>query len=155
MSKYKPLTAFLEKQKAQEIPMTFEEVAQILGEPLPASAYKHPAWWANETTGHIQAKAWLEAGYETEQIDQAGKKLVFRKTKPSGLADAPREFERHSDAPKKVDRHPMIGAMIGTITIEPGYDLAQSPFSDEELAEMEANLERTTDLIEQAMSKTK
>jgi hypothetical protein len=130
MTKYEPLTAFLKEQYAQEIPMTFEEIARVLGEPLPASAYKHPAWWANESTGHVQAKAWLEAGYETEQVDQAGKKLVFRKA-TAGLADAPREFA-HPGAPKKVGRHPMIGAMKGLTWIDPNYDFSQPMFSDEE-----------------------
>jgi len=53
----------------------------------------------------------------------------------------------------KVARHPALGAMKGTFTIEPGYDLAQSPFSAQELAEMDSNLDRTADLIEAGMKK--
>lgn len=66
------------------------------------------------------------------------------------LAETPREFVGPR---KKVDRHPAFGAMKGTFTIEPGYDLAQSPFSPEELAEMDANLERTADLIDAGMKR--
>ena len=46
--------------------MTFERVADLVGA-LPQSAFKHPAWWANEEsegTAHVQSKAWLEAGYK-------------------------------------------------------------------------------------------
>jgi hypothetical protein len=37
--------------------------------------------------------------------------------------------------------------MKGTFTIEPGWDLTKPALDAEELAEMEANLERTADLI--------
>ena len=36
---------------------------------------------------------------------------------------------------------------------EPGYDLAQPTFSQEELDEMDANLDRTADMIEAGMKK--
>ena len=74
-----------------------------------------------------------------------------RDTKASpftGMAETPREFVGPR---KRVDRHPAFGAMKGMFTIEPGYDLAQSPFSPEELAEMDANLDRTADMIEAGM----
>ncbi len=45
--------------------------------------------------------------------------------------------------------------MKGTFTIEPGYDLTQPMFDDDEWAEIEANLERTADMIEQGMAKAK
>jgi hypothetical protein len=41
--------------------MTFAEVAQVIGERLPDSAYQHPAWWGSDPK-HTQA-VWLDAGY--------------------------------------------------------------------------------------------
>jgi DNA-binding Xre family transcriptional regulator len=66
----------------------------------------------------------------------------------TGLSDPPREFT----APRvKVDVHPAFGALKGMVTIAPGYDIAQSPFTAEDLAEMDANLDRTFDMIEAGM----
>jgi hypothetical protein len=60
------------------------------------------------------------------------------------VAESQREFEPME---KKQGRHPLIGSMKGTFTIEPGWDLTKPALDAEELAEMEANLERTADLI--------
>jgi hypothetical protein len=42
--------------------------------------------------------------------------------------------------------------MKGTFTIEPGWDLTKPALDEEELEEMEANLERTADLIAEGLS---
>ena len=159
MSKYEPLTIFLQAQRLDRLIMSFADVERELGFKLPPSAYVHPAWWANEQSSHVQARAWIRAGFETEQVDVGSKKLVFRRvttssavrpSTPAGMAETGREFV---GAAQNVARHPLIGWMKGTFSIEPGYDLAQSPFSQEELDEMEANLDRTADMVEQGMSK--
>jgi hypothetical protein len=130
VSKYQSLSNFLIKQNITEIPMTFSEVEHVISAKLPPSAYRHRPWWANDAANHVHAKAWLDAGYETAQVDMAGKKLVFKRTRfvaaPSngGLAEPQREF-KHEAGASQPRRHPMFGAMKGLITIEPGYDLAQ------------------------------
>ena len=49
--------------------MTFAEVSQVVGG-LPPSAYRYPAWWANDRRGrHVQAIAWLEPGRRVESVD--------------------------------------------------------------------------------------
>jgi hypothetical protein len=145
MAIYDPLGQYLMKNAALRIPMTFREVESVLGRKLPSSAYRHRPWWANEARGHSHAKAWLEAGYETQQVDMVGKKLVFvRESASRGAAESRREFE---PMVKKQGRHPLIGSMKGTFTIEPGWDLTKPALDPEELAEMDANLERTADLI--------
>ena len=157
MSKYAPLSAFLGKAKTSEVPMTFEEVAHVVGTKLPPSAYLHRPWWANEAAGHVHAKAWLNAGFETTQVDMERRKLVFKRThqvlppqSPGGMADAPREFQHAEN--KQPRRHPAFGALKGTFTIEPGWDLTRPSLDPDELQEMEANLDRTADLIEQGLS---
>jgi transcriptional regulator with XRE-family HTH domain len=73
---------------------------------------------------------------------------VAPSSRPTGMAETPREFM----PPRvKVDVHPAFGALKGMVTIAPGYDIAQSPFTAEDLAEMDANLDRTFDMIEAGM----
>ena len=67
MAKYDPLYEFLNRQDAQRIVFTFDEVARLIGEELPESACKHPEWWANENSddsSHVQRHAWMKAGYK-------------------------------------------------------------------------------------------
>ena len=154
MSKYDVLASYLKSRATQTVPMTFSEIEKVLGFKLPASAFEYAAWWSNESTGHVQARAWMRAGFETEAVNVDAKRVVFRRTSGAGkgMQDEARMFE-HKKEPEKAARHPALGAMKGTFTIEPGYNLAQSPFSAEELAEMDANLDRTADLIEAGMKK--
>jgi len=167
MSKYQPLASFLRAKSMGQVSMTFVEVEKVLGFRLPSSAYEHPAWWANDSgKSHVQARAWLSAGYETEQVDKIARKLVFKRvnrkfgessvsTQPGGMAEPQSAFKHEAGAPSKLPRSPLWGALKGTFTIEPGYDLAQSPFTQEELDEIDANLERTADLIDAGMRKPK
>jgi len=161
MTKYEPLTIFLQAQHGDRLAMSFAAVERALGRKLPPSAYVHPAWWANEQTSHVQARAWMRAGYETEQVDVRNRKLVFRRvsttpapmrTVPTGMAKTGREFV---GPVQTVARHPAIGAMKGTFTIEPGYDLTRPALDPEEIAEWEANLDRMADELKARMSKRK
>jgi hypothetical protein len=145
----------LAQQIGDEVPMTFEEFERIIGQKLPPSAHKRNEWWTNNADHHSQAKAWLSAGFEAADVVRKAKKLIFKRmksTKPlaNGMEDATREFKH---AEPKSRRHPLIGAMKGTFTIEPGFDLTSPMFDPDELAEWEANLDRTADMIEEGMSR--
>jgi len=143
MSKYEPLEQYLKSQTATELRMTFADVEALIGTPLPRSAILY-------ASNHVHAQSWLDAGYRTEQVDMDGKTLVFvRESALHGVAESQREFEPME---KKQGRHPLIGSMKGTFTIEPGWDLTKPALDEEELEEMEANLERTADLIAEGLS---
>ena len=135
--------------------MSFADVEKALGSKLPPSAYDYPAWWSNYGGGsHVQAKAWLDVGYETEQVDMTSQKLVFKRTgkpalKASGLSDVSADFKMAGAGDKKPFRSPLWGALKGTFTIEPGWDLTKPALDPDELEEMHANLDRTADMIEQ------
>ena len=78
MSKYEPLNRFLSAQAAGEVPLSFAEVERTLGFRLPKSARQYAPWWANEVEGgHVQARAWLGAGWKTSRVDLAGERVVF------------------------------------------------------------------------------
>lgn len=113
MSKYAPLTDFLARTAGPEAPMTFAEIERVIGHPLPASK-KYPAWWSNNPGNNVMTRAWLAAGFQTERVDIAAGRLVFR---------------RVTEAVKP----PILGGSLleriqarlgGTVTVSAGVDLA-------------------------------
>jgi hypothetical protein len=67
-SQYDALRTYLEHEKTPEVTLHFKDAAAQLGFPLPDSAHKHRAFWANQsdTTNRPWARAWQEAGYEVD-----------------------------------------------------------------------------------------
>ena len=163
MSKYQALNRFFKAQAPDFLRMTFDEVERESGFKLPASARLHQAWWANDRARHVQAKAWLDAGFESEQVDMKAGMLVFKRVKaepaPSkpkhgGMSDPAREYRQMDDAEKgSRTSSPLLGSMKGTFWIDPSWDLTKPSMDADELAEMFANIERTADLIEAGLSK--
>ena len=78
-SKYQPLTQHLRTQRVGRVPMSFVEIERVLGTKLPPSASLHRAWWSNNPTNNVMTKAWLEAGFHSEQVDLDGRRLVFKR----------------------------------------------------------------------------
>jgi hypothetical protein len=156
MSKYDGLGSYLRERAFEEIPMTFSEIEKITGVNLPPKAQHHRAWWSNNPSNNVMTKIWLDAGYETMQVDIAGRKLVFRRiareARGNGMADAAREFKPAEASGKTPGRHPLIGFLQGTFTIEPGYDLTSPVYSVEEWSEIEKEMEEDWDEIELGMS---
>ncbi len=109
MGKYEPLSRLLSRREASRVRMSFNEIEKELGFKLPRSAYEYEAWWSNNGTGHSHAKAWLESGWRTEEVDITGKKVTFTRV------PAPSSTRK-----RKVDPW---GCMIGTVTVMPGTDL--------------------------------
>jgi hypothetical protein len=61
-SRYDGLRTYLSGRSEPQVRLTFAEIERIIGQPLPSSARRHRAWWANERSGsHVNARAWLEA----------------------------------------------------------------------------------------------
>lgn len=80
-SRYDPLRRFLEEQANPAPTITFEELQDLVGE-LPRSAWDHPAWWANQQSGsHVQAFAWMDAGFRVERVDQNEGWVRFRRNR--------------------------------------------------------------------------
>jgi hypothetical protein len=82
MSRYEPLTRYLEGRRGSEAPLTFREVESILNRNLPLSARRHQPWWANTRT-HSHAEAWLRVGWKTRNVDLASQRVVFVRAEPS------------------------------------------------------------------------
>ena len=105
MAVYAPMMQFLTAQATDRVRLDFQEVERILGRPLPKSAGDYQAWWANDPT-HSQAKAWLEAGWQTENLNLGGRTVEFvRVRKPTRT---PKPAASPSDP---------WGALAGSVTI--------------------------------------
>jgi len=126
MAKYEALGAYLKRQLGDRVPMTFAEIEKIIGAKLPRSAREYRPWWGNSAANHVNAKAWLDAGFESEQVDMEGRKLVFHRVrKPKAAAGGEEPF------------HPAWGYMKGLVRIMPGTDLTQ-PADPDWAARLEA-----------------
>ena len=84
MGKYDPLAAFLSKQQAKEVTLSFEDIADEdkIGIDLPRSAREYPEWWANESspkTRHKQCLAWRQAGWHVKHVDLPREFVVFER----------------------------------------------------------------------------
>jgi hypothetical protein len=127
MSKYDTLRAFLAGQRADRLPMTFTEIERVLGFKLPKSQ-TYPAWWSNNPSNNVMTRAWLAAGYKTEQVDIGGRKLVFHRdrtirqaaTRPAGFAE-----EAPAKPTAKSARHPIFGALKDATWVAPHADLTE------------------------------
>lgn len=136
MSKYDALSQFL-KHSTGKVELQFADVEEVLGFQLPASARKYAAWWSNSRGTHVQATAWLAAGYETDQVDLAQQTVRFvrdttgfgeMKQKPiKGPSNVP---PTDSTNKKIAYRHPAWGAMKGMITLLPDTDLTAPSYED-------------------------
>jgi hypothetical protein len=137
MSKYDPLFRYLSRL-SDPADVTFTDVEEILGFPLPKSARRYAAWWSNSGGTHVQSQAWAAAGYRTEQIDLLSETIRFV---PERLSASPQpkgfeETEQHdfpaapaagakSQIPEKPARHPAFGALKGMITLLPDIDYTE------------------------------
>ena len=133
MSKYDPLYEHLLFSGRDKVTMSFSEIEQVLGGPLPASAHKHNEWWANNPSGHSQAKAWYTASYKTEGVKVEVGSITFVLDLPhgGGLMEAKQAVysaagmkppgEATHQPGKRL--HPAFGSLNGTTIVAPGYDL--------------------------------
>ena len=125
MGKYENLGAFLQKQRVREVPLTFREIEKITGVKLPPKAQHQRAWWSNNPSNNVMTKVWLNAGFESAQVDMAARKLVFRRIVKAGATSG--GFAESATKPyaTKDGRHPARGALKGMVRIPPGVDLTE------------------------------
>ena len=80
MSRYEPLAQFLASKKGDSWEASFEEIEARLGASLPKSAYKYPAWWANQNgPGHSQTHGWRSVGWRTCDLDLERQRVRFER----------------------------------------------------------------------------
>jgi hypothetical protein len=75
-SSYAAIGRHLQGESGQEVTLTFDQIEDIIGRDLPASAHRHRAWWANTDT-HSQALTWLSAGWKVDAADLEQEEVTF------------------------------------------------------------------------------
>jgi hypothetical protein len=126
MGKYQPLGDYLRQQDTELVAMKFEDIERIVGSKLPGKSQLHRPWWSNNPNNNVMTKVWLDAGYRTEQVDMAGRRLVFRRVHPRKTdepASPPPATAPEKDRRPQTRRHPLFGALKGLLRVMPGTDL--------------------------------
>jgi hypothetical protein len=81
-TKYELLKGYLKFRASftDFVKLSFAQIDGIIGNNLPLEAYRSESWWANSPNS-IHAKAWLDAGWETSEINLNVGYVTFRKVK--------------------------------------------------------------------------
>jgi len=81
MSKYDPVYKWLDAKSSGDIwsfSTTFGQIERILGFEFPNSARTTPQWWENDGA-HEQGVAWINAGFETRNLNLARESVEFER----------------------------------------------------------------------------
>jgi len=81
-SKYGGLTGHLKFRGAftRVVKLSFARVDGLIGSNLPMGAYREEAWWSNSASS-VHAKAWLDAGWEVQEVNLKEGLVVFKKVR--------------------------------------------------------------------------
>lgn len=63
------------------VPLTFDQIEEVIKTDLPPSARNHRAWWANDSVGHSHSQLWLDAGWRTTYINLSEGRITFSRIK--------------------------------------------------------------------------
>lgn len=89
MTKFEPLQRYLESLHCESWDARFSDIERILGADLPPSAYRHNAWWANETSRPMNHKAsWQEAGWRTRNVNLRQRSVRFERLEAAARVSA-------------------------------------------------------------------
>jgi hypothetical protein len=120
MSKYAALGEYLRRQTVGRVQLTFADIERIIGGKLPASQ-RYPAWWSNNPSNNTMTQVWLDAGFETEQVDIAARKLVFCKAPAGSRSHRAAEIASPRNTPH--GEHPLFARLQGTAQLAAGVDV--------------------------------
>jgi hypothetical protein len=121
MSKYDPLEDYLKQADDEDVPMGFSEIEHVLGFELPPSSRRQRAWWSNNTSNNVMTRAWIDAGFETAEVDMAAEKLTFKRMKKGVMKPT---VKTAPGDPEYVKVHPAWGAKKGMLKIPEDLDLS-------------------------------
>ncbi len=62
------------------VKLSFARIDGLIGSSLPTNAFRDTAWWSNTSTS-AHAKAWLNAGWEVQELNLKEGYAVFKKVR--------------------------------------------------------------------------
>lgn len=62
------------------VKLSFARIDGLIGSNLPMDAYRDAAWWSNSSSA-AHAKAWLDAGWEVQEVNLKEGCVVFKKVR--------------------------------------------------------------------------
>ncbi len=82
VSKYAGLESHLKFRAAftNEVKLKFARIDGLIGSNLPMEAYRDPLWWSNSSSS-LHTKAWLNAGWEVQEVNFKEGYVVFKKVR--------------------------------------------------------------------------
>lgn len=82
--KYEPLGSYLASLpvKTSNVTLTFAEVANIIGDTLPPSAFRYREWWSNQEGGS-RAPHWRSAGFRVADVNFERQTVRFERVTPA------------------------------------------------------------------------
>jgi hypothetical protein len=82
VSKYAGLGGYLEFRGAftNTVKLGFARIDGIIGDNLPIEAFRNERWWDNMPT-HVYSRAWLQAGWEAQEVNLKEGYVVFKKVR--------------------------------------------------------------------------
>lgn len=73
-TRYQPIADHLATVAEAEIPLTLEEIAAMIGAPLPVSAFVSPDFWTAAKSAHVHA--WERIGWRA-RLDIRNRRVLF------------------------------------------------------------------------------
>ena len=82
VSKYDGLESHLKFRAAFTglVKLSFARIDGLIGSNLPISAFRDEAWWSNSSSS-THAKAWLNAGWEVQEVNLKEGYVTFKKVR--------------------------------------------------------------------------
>ena len=62
------------------VKLSFARIDGLIGSNLPMAAFKDASWWSNSSSG-VHTKAWLNAGWEVQEVNLKEGYVVFKKVR--------------------------------------------------------------------------
>jgi hypothetical protein len=62
------------------VKLSFARIDGLIGSNLPMNAFRDEAWWSNSSSS-VHAKAWLNAGWEVQEVNLKEGYAVFKKVR--------------------------------------------------------------------------